>query len=220
MRTEDPTRKEGLPSRSLEVAQILLEKRAVILRPEKPFTFASGIESPIYTDVRLLISHPQECEKIVSFFCERIVWELGEDYKDCFVSATAAGGIPWGAWVAEVLGLPMVYVGKNERGEMETAGWVKADKKAIIIEDLVTTGGSAIQNAENLRKKGVNAGNCFAVFTYEFGKSRSQLGQAGLVLYPLCGFTVLAEYAFNSRRINESEFEMLSRWWKSQENMG
>ncbi|MCL5091193.1 MAG: orotate phosphoribosyltransferase [Patescibacteria group bacterium] len=213
MGKENTPGKEKLPDSTMAVAQILLATNAVELMSDSPFVFASGIKSPMYTDARRLISFEKSYPVVTRFLCESILGQFGDGYKDYTVSATAVGGVPWGAWVANYLDLPFVYVGKGKNDQMEIAGLVTPGRKMLIIEDLITTGRSAIENARKLREAGLIVNDCFAVFTYEFTKSLSNLAEANLTLHSLCGFSALTCCALESGNLNERDYRKLLQWW-------
>ena len=148
------------------VANILLSEKAVFLRPEEPFTWTSGIKSPVYCDNRLLISTVNSRKTIIKAFAE-----LASQYQVDLIAGTATAGIPWAAWIANELNLPMVYVrsSSKEHGRQNAIeGAVKPGQKSVLIEDLISTGKSSIAAAEKLREAGVEVKSIPGIFTYNF----------------------------------------------------
>jgi orotate phosphoribosyltransferase len=207
---------------STQVADILLRLGAVTFSPEKPYTFTSGVQSPIYTDNRILISYPAERRIITRLLSERILTEIPRDAVDIVVG-TATAGIPFAAWVAEYLDKPMAYVRSNAKlhGKMQKIeGAVRRGQRAVIIEDLISTGKSAISTAEELRSVGLVVEHCFAVFDYEFTDASDNLRAARLGLYPLCGIGMLAEMARSRGIISAHAYDIVLQWsvasgWKT-----
>ena len=139
-----------------EIAEILLNVGAVELSPDDPFTWASGIQSPIYCDNRLTMSDPVGRKQIA----EGLANLIKEHYPETtLIAGTATAGIPHAAWVADILGLPMVYIRSKAKGHgrsKQIEGKVHALDKAIIIEDLISTGGSSLNAVEALRSEGID----------------------------------------------------------------
>ena len=195
-----------------EVAEILLNVGAVELSPEEPFTWASGIESPIYCDNRLTMSDPVGRKKIA----EGLAGVIRENYPETTVIAgTATAGIPHAAWVADILGLPMVYIRSKAKGHgrsRQIEGRVDAADKAIIIEDLISTGGSSLNAAEALRSEGIEVNGIVSIFTYELQSADETFASAGLTYKSLTDFGALAEVAQEKGAINEQSMATLLEW--------
>jgi orotate phosphoribosyltransferase len=202
------------------IAELLLKTRAVTLSPGKPYTWTSGIRAPIYTDNRILLSCPEERRKIVSAFTGAIKRECPDfDY----VAGVATSGIPWAAWVAEELDKPMVYVRskRKEHGrENMVEGRLEKGKKAIIVEDLVSTGGSSVTAVEGAREAGVKVTHCFAIFTYEFSKSVENFKSSGCKLVTLTNISTLAELASGTGYISKEENEEVLAFSRDPEEWG
>lgn len=178
-----------------EIAKDLLAIRAVFLRPEEPFTWASGIKSPIYCDNRLTLSDP-----VVRSHIENGLADLVRThYPDCEVlMGTSTAGIPHAAITAHLLGLPMGYVrsgakdhGRNNRIE----GRLEAGQKAVVVEDLISTAGSAIETVEALREAGAEVLGIVSIFTYGMKKGIERLQAAGVKNVSLTDFDHLVEVA-------------------------
>src|SRR3989338_853673 len=150
-----------------EVAELLLKAQAVILRPQKPFKFASGILSPIYCDNRLLLSKPQERKQIRDFYVRKI---KKDGIKADVIAGIATASIPWAALVAEKLKKPMIYIRKEAKDhgrENLIEGGLTPGQSVLVIEDLVSTGGTSLSSVASARKEGAVVENCLAIFTYE-----------------------------------------------------
>ncbi|MBI4201461.1 MAG: orotate phosphoribosyltransferase [Chloroflexi bacterium] len=200
--------------REREVARILLEARVVAINPARPFVYASGIISPIYTDLRLLMGNPQQRGRVVELLLDRIRRSCDVDALDV-IAGVATAGIPWGAWVAERLGKPMAYVREAAKGHgkgQQVEGGVRAGQRAIVVEDLTSTGASALSSAEALRGVGARVDWCFSIFTYGFPETQETFRRAGILLESLCGIFALLEVATSSGRISGEE-EMAVREW-------
>ena len=182
---------------SAEIAKVLLAKGAVKIQPEDPFTWTSGIRSPIYCDNRKLISHPDAIKLIVDGFCEVI---SSKNIKFDYLAGTATAGIPWAAFLAERLNVPMVYV----RAEPKTHGaskQVEGDqeflngKVGLIIEDLISTGGSSIGTARALdREIGGKVVYVLSIFQYGFPAAEEAFVDLGVPYYSLTSFNELLKH--------------------------
>ncbi|MGM0607286.1 MAG: orotate phosphoribosyltransferase [Candidatus Muiribacteriota bacterium] len=195
-----------------EVASMLLQTEAVKLSPKKPFEFASGILSPIYCDNRVLISYPEKRKKIVNFFLELI-----KEKKINFdvIAGTATAGIPYAAWISDKLNLPMVYVrgekkshGKKNRVE----GFFNKGASILLIEDLVSTGGSLISAVDALRELNGEVKNCFSIFTYEMQKADKNLAEKNIQLNSLSDFSTLIEVAVQKKYILPEQKDTVLKW--------
>jgi orotate phosphoribosyltransferase len=189
------------------IAGLLLKTRAVTLSPGKPFTWASGIISPIYTDNRILLSCPDERKKVVSAFVEAIARErLHFDV----VAGVATSGIPWAAWVAEALGKPLVYVRgeKKDHGKGNLVeGRLSKGQHAVMIEDLVSTGGSSVAAVVGAREAGAQVTHCFAIFTYGLQKAADAFAAAHCTLHTLTDFATLIGLASETGYISREQKE-------------
>ena len=177
------------------IARDLLRIGAVTLRPDEPFAWASGRLSPVYTDNRLALSHPAVRARIADGFAE-IVRQHVRDVDA--VSATATAGIAPGALLADRLGLPFSYVRSSAKGhgrENRIEGAVLPGQRLVIVEDLVSTGGSVLSAAEALRARGAQVVAALAVFTYGFAEAEAAFAEAGLPLVTLTDFPTLAAAA-------------------------
>lgn len=199
-----------------KVAEILLKVKAVTLNPSKPYTYASGIKSPIYCDNRLLISHPVERKIIVDAFLELIEQN---NLKFDVVAGTSTAGIPWAAWISSKLDKPMVYI----RGEAkihgkgnQIEGKILAGQKVVVIEDLISTGGSSKAAVDSVIQQGNEVVACVAIFTYEMEKAKKAFSDCKLLT--LTKFSTLIDVAHKSNYIDEEEMAKVLEWNKDPEN--
>ncbi|MBS4029003.1 MAG: orotate phosphoribosyltransferase [Ignavibacteriales bacterium] len=199
-------------SREKIVAEILLKLNAVTLRTNPPFTWASGIKSPIYTDNRLLISFPQEREKIVETFSELIESEIHNSYG---FAGTATAGIPWASFLAQKLFKPMLFVrssAKDHGKENLIEGKIETGKNYIVVEDLISTGGSSIKAINAVRDVGGIVEHCIAIFSYELPKAKMNFENLNCKLHTLTNFTSLIETAIEMKYISANEKEIILKW--------
>ncbi len=195
------------------VAQILLKEKAVFLRPEEPFTWTSGIKSPVYCDNRLLISTVESREVIIKAFADK-ARSLGVDV----IAGTATAGIPWAAWIAQELRLPLVYVrssSKDHGRQNAIEGAVKPGQKTVLIEDLISTGKSSIAAAKKLEEAQVEVKSILSIFTYDFKQAREIFESNNLTFSSLSNFEVLAKVAYDNQMLNEAALNQVLEWRKS-----
>ncbi len=196
----------------LKVAEYLLKEEAVFLRPNDPFTWASGIKSPIYCDNRQLISNPEARKFITQCFCDLIIKYFPETN---LVAGTSTAGIPWAAWVANELNLPMVYVRSSpkEHGrENLVEGKLKANSKVVVIEDLISTGGSSYKVVEALQKENMDVQGLLAIFSYEFRRANQMFESANLPVHTLTSFQNLLKTAQKLNFLEESDTNKVEKW--------
>ncbi|WP_371017453.1 orotate phosphoribosyltransferase [Pseudalkalibacillus sp. JSM 102089] len=194
------------------IAKALLEIEAVSLQPNNPFTWSSGLLSPIYCDNRLTLSYPKVRKEIA----RGLATMVKEKYPDAEVIAgTATAGIPHAAWVSDVLDLPMVYV----RGSAKVhgkgnviEGKVDDGQKVVVIEDLVSTGGSAIDAVKQLQSAGANVLGVAAIFTYGMKKGAEQFAAERIAWDTLTNFDELLTSAVETGMIEEREVQSLLHW--------
>jgi orotate phosphoribosyltransferase len=188
-----------------QIAKDLLAIKAVFLRPGEPFTWASGIKSPIYCDNRLTLSDPAVRTRIESGLAQLV----REHYPDCEVlMGTSTAGIPHAAIAAHLLGLPMGYVrsgakdhGRNNRIE----GRLEPGQKVVVVEDLISTGGSAIETVEALREAGAIVLGIVSIFTYNMQKGLQRMEEAGVKNVSLTDFDALVEAAVEEGYIEPAD---------------
>lgn len=201
-----------------KIAQHLLNIGAVSLKPNEPFTWSSGLKSPIYCDNRLTLSYPDIRKDIAKGLAHLIK----EHYPEAEVIAgTATAGIPHAAWVAAKLEKPMVYVRSKAKGHgkgNQIEGKIIPGNKVVIVEDLISTGGSVITCAESLRESGADVLGVVAIFTYGLEKGKKQLEEADLRYYTLTDYDTLIQVALERNEISEEELRKLKVWRKNPEN--
>lgn len=178
-----------------EIAEQLLEIKAVFLQPNDPFTWSSGLKSPIYCDNRLTLSYPKVRKNIASGLAGLIKEKFPETEV---VAGTATAGIPHAAWVSDLLDLPMVYVRSKAKAHgkgNQIEGKVEKGQKVVVVEDLISTGGSVITAVNSLREAGCEVLGVVAIFTYELPKGKELLGEAEITAYSLTDYTSLLDVA-------------------------
>ncbi|WHX47639.1 orotate phosphoribosyltransferase [Paenibacillus woosongensis] len=197
---------------ALEVAGKLLDIEAVALRPHQPFTWTSGLKSPIYCDNRLTMSYPE----IRDLIAESFAGIIRSTYPQAEVIAgTATAGIPHAAFVSQKLGLPMIYVRDKAKGhgkENLIEGLVKPGQKVIVIEDLISTGGSSIKAAQAVREAGAEPLAVLAIFSYQLDKGTQAFAEAGIPLQTLSNYTALIDVAVQRGDIQPEDLELLNSW--------
>ena len=195
-----------------EVASNLLKIKAVFLKPNDPFTWASGIKSPIYCDNRLTLSYP-ETRKVVE---DGLAEVIKEHFPTCeVVMGTSTAGIPHAAYVSEILNLPMGYVrgGAKDHGRgNQIEGVVPVGKDVVVIEDLISTAGSSIEVVEVLREAGCNVLGIASIFTYNLKKGIDRLAQANVINHSLSNFETLVEVAAELNYISESDINKVLKF--------
>lgn len=197
---------------SEQVAKILLELNAVALNPKKPFRYASGILSPVYTDCRVLMAYPDKRRLIRDLYIKAIK-QSGVDFE--VIAGTATAGIPHAAWIADKLNLPMVYVrgkAKDHGKENTIEGIIKKGQKAIVIEDLISTGESAINSVNAVRAAGGKTSCVFAIITYGLKKAEQNFSQNGLKLITLTTFKDVVQEAQKMNYISKEEIQLILDW--------
>ncbi|MCD2254476.1 orotate phosphoribosyltransferase [Listeria marthii] len=203
-----------------QVAEQLLEIKAVFLKPNDPFTWASGIKSPIYCDNRLTLGFPKVRQFIAQSLAEKIKQTFGE--VDV-VAGTATAGIPHAAWVSDLLDLPMVYVRSKakEHGKgNQIEGPIAKGQKVVVIEDLISTGGSSLKAVEALEEAGAEVVGIAAIFTYGLDKGKKLLDEADTKLVTLTNYDELIEVALSGNYVTAEDMATLKEWKKSPENWG
>lgn len=177
------------------IAKELLSIGAVFLRPEEPFTWASGIKSPIYCDNRLTLSAPQVRQKIEVGLATLVM----KHYPECqMLMGTSTAGIAHAAITASILGLPMGYVRGEAKGHgrgNRIEGKMEKGTKVVVIEDLISTGGSCIDVVEALREEGAEVLGIASIFTYGIKKGLIRIADAGTVNYSLSNLDTLVQVA-------------------------
>lgn len=194
------------------LAADLLDLRAVLFAPDEPFTWASGLRSPIYCDNRLTLSDPAVRGRIADGFAALLD---AHGYAPDVVVGTATAGIPHAAWLAERRNLPMAYVRSAPKGHgrgNQIEGRVEARQRVVLVEDLVSTGGSALTAVEALRAAGAEVLAVLAVFSYGFPAAADAFDAAGVPLHTLTDYPMLLEEARRQARVPAEAVETLAAW--------
>lgn len=200
------------------VANHLLQIKAIKLSPSNPFTWASGMQSPIYCDNRKTLSYPEVRKQITQAF----VSQVQAVYPDAEVIAgVATGAIALGVLVADALDLPFVYVrsGAKKHGlENLVEGHLEPHKKVVVIEDLISTGGSSLKAVEALRNANTNVLGLLAIFTYGFSKSVNNFKAANCKFHTLSNYETMIDMALETGYVQKSEIELLKKWRENPES--
>lgn len=195
-----------------EIAHAMLKVGAVELNPTELFTWASGIKSPIYCDTRLTISDPIIRKQLANGLASVIKENFGATE---IVAGTATAGIPHAAWVSDILELPMVYVrskAKEHGRGNQIEGKYVAGQKVVVVEDIVSTGGSSITAVEALRAAGCEVLGVVCVYTYNLPRAEQAFDEAGIQYVSLTNFDYLIEAANESGAIKEEDIPFLKDW--------
>ncbi|WEK52957.1 MAG: orotate phosphoribosyltransferase [Candidatus Cohnella colombiensis] len=202
------------------IAGHLLDIGAVHLRPNDPFTWTSGIKSPIYCDNRLTMGFPIIRDTIAEGFASII----RAKYPDATVIAgTATAGIPHAAWVAQKLNLPMAYVRDKAKGhgkQNQIEGRIEPGQKVVVIEDLISTGGSSLKAALAVREEGAQVMGVLAIFTYQFAQAEQAFIDAGIPLETLSNYTSLVDEALRRGTIQSADVALLQSWREDPQAFG
>jgi orotate phosphoribosyltransferase len=198
--------------KALKVAEFLLQIKAVKLRPNDPFTWASGIKSPIYCDNRVTLSYPQIRTFIRQAYAESIVEYFG---KPDVIAGVATGGIAQGALVAQELGVPFIYVRSSAKAHgmgNQIEGYFEEGQKIVVIEDLISTGGSSLKAVEALREGGLDVKGLVAIFTYGFQLAHENFVNAECPYVTLSNYDILLNKALDSNLISDEDLASLKSW--------
>ena len=194
------------------IANYLLQIKAIKLETEKPFQWSSGIYSPIYCDNRIVLSFP----KIRKLVCDCFVEIIKEKYNDTeLVAGVATGGIGMGMLIAEKLDLPFVYVrpqAKKHGRKNQIEGLIKKNIKAIVIEDLISTGKSSLNAVDALKKEKVNVIGLISLFSYELEDAKKNISKSGLNYCSLSNFSDLIKIALSTNYIDTKQKEEIFKW--------
>ena len=195
-----------------KVAKALLSIGAVFFRPEEPFTWASGIKSPVYCDNRLILTAPEHRNVVESAIAETVKAE----YPECDVlMGTSTAGIAHAAIAASILDMPMGYVrsGNKDHGRQNRIeGKLEKGQKVVVVEDLISTGGSVIEVVDALREAGAEVLGIVSIFTYGMKKGVERLAEANVKNVSLTNFDTIAEVAAEMKYIADSDIERLKKF--------
>ncbi|MFI5203442.1 MAG: orotate phosphoribosyltransferase [Flavobacteriales bacterium] len=197
---------------ALKIAEFLLKIKAVKLQPSKPFTWASGLKSPIYCDNRITLSFPNVRTYIRQQFAELIAHHFA---KPDVIVGVATGGIAHGALVAEEMGLPFAYVrseAKSHGMKNLIEGIITEGQDVVVVEDLVSTGKSSLNAVNALQEIKCNVKGMVAIFSYQFNESEEKFRKAKIPLVTLSNYNTLIEIAVEKNYISAAELESLREW--------
>lgn len=203
-----------------KIAEYLLEIKAIKLEPNNPFTWASGLKSPIYSDNRLSLSHPAIRTYIKNALAEQI--RINYPQVEAIIGVATAGIAP-GALVADAMELPFGYVRSEPKKHgmgKQVEGDIRSEQAVVVIEDLVSTGKSSLQAIDALRSFGSNVLGLASIFTYGFETAQNNFNNANCPYFALCNYDALIEVAVVKGYVNSSDREVLAAWRKNPEIWG
>lgn len=198
--------------KALKVAEFLLQIKAVKLQPNDPFTWASGIKSPIYCDNRVTLSYPNIRTFIRQEYAQSVLDSFG---KPDVIAGVATGGIAQGALVAQELGLPFIYIrseAKKHGMGNQIEGYFEEGQRVVVIEDLISTGGSSLKAVEALREAKLEVKGLIAIFTYGFKVAEDNFTNAQCPYRTLTNYDILLDHAKATNMISEEEAKSLLEW--------
>lgn len=198
--------------RALKVAEFLLQIKAVKLQPNNPFTWASGWNSPIYCDNRKTLSFPAIRTYIRQGYADAILEHFG---KPDVIAGVATGGIAQGALVAQELGIPFIYVRSTAKGHglgNQIEGHYEKGQRVVVIEDLISTGGSSLVAVQALREAGMDVKGLVAIFTYGFDVATKNFADAECPFITLTDYELLIDQALKSDYITNADVDSLKEW--------
>jgi orotate phosphoribosyltransferase len=195
-----------------KVAEFLLQIKAIKLQPNNPFTWASGLKSPIYCDNRITLSHPT----IRTYIRQNLTALVQEEFGSVgLIAGVATAGIPQGVLVAQELGLPFAYV-RSKAKEHGTGSLIEGEvfdgQRVVIVEDLVSTGKSSLQAVEALRQAGCDVAGLVAIFSYGLDEATNNFKNAKCRFSTLSNYNALIQFASEHRFINKEDIELLRKW--------
>lgn len=201
-----------------QLANLLLQSKAIKLNPAKPFHWASGWKSPIYCDNRKTLSYPE----VRNFIKNEFVRMINKNFENVgAIAGVATGAIAQGALVADLMNLPFMYVRSSAKShglENLVEGDPIPGQRIVVLEDLISTGGSSLKAVEALRNIGCIVIGMVAIFTYGFKQSEEKFLHADCRLYSLCDYEILIEQALETGYISDDQLETLKSWRKNPEN--
>ena len=201
---------------STELAKYLLQIKAIKLSPQNPFTWASGIKSPIYCDNRIILSHP----KVRTFVINAMVEKAKNFAPFDIIAGVATAGIPHGALLANALNLPFIYIRGAAKGhgrQNRIEGELHGTERVLVIEDLISTGGSCLEAVKVLKDKGCSVTGVMAIFSYGFSRAVDAFNTENCRFETLTNYNILAEEAVKSGYIQSEDHLSLQNWRKSPE---
>jgi len=203
---------------AIKTAELLLQIKAIKLEPQQPFTWASGWQSPIYCDNRIILSYPP----IRNFVREQFARQIEELYgKPDIIAGVATGAIGIGMLVAEYMNLPFIYVRPEPKGhgrKNQIEGVIHKGQSVVVIEDLISTGRSSLNAVKALQEENITIKGLLAIFSYGFKEAEENFKNAGIDHYTLSSYEQLVDTALKTNYINASEAGTLKSWRKDPEN--
>ncbi|MFH5810910.1 orotate phosphoribosyltransferase [Companilactobacillus sp. FL22-1] len=202
------------------IAEQLLKIKAVTLSPKQPYTWASGIKSPIYTDNRLTIAYPDFRQTIAHDLADLIK----ENYPDVeVIGGVATAGIPHASGVANILNLPLNYVRpqKKDHGKKsQIEGRCQKGDKVVLIDDLISTGGSILKAVQAVREEGGEVIGTVAIFSYDLPESTQNFANAETKLFTLTDYPTMIKVASEQNYVEAEDMELLQQWYQDPESWG
>jgi len=195
-----------------EVAHILLDIGAISFHCSRPFKYTSGILSPIYSDNRLLMGHPDKRKKIIAYFLEVI---KNNNIECDMIAGVATAGIPFAAWIADQLDKPLIYIRttrKDHGKENVIEGDLKSGQQTIVIEDHISTGGSSANAVETARKCKLDVKYCISISTYDMVKAKKIFQKIDCISLSLTNLTTLIKVAQENKNITKEEADKILEW--------
>jgi len=203
---------------AIQTAELLLQVNAIKLNIEKPFTWSSGIKSPIYCDNRLILSYP----KIRKFISNEISKFIKSKFqKDFYVAGVATGSIAIGILIAEILKKPFIYVRPKPKSHgvgKQIEGMILEKTPVVVIEDLISTGKSSLNAVEALEKNGIDVLGVFAIFSYELEIAKINFEKANQKFYYLSDFSRLIECSRRYMNLSQKDLDKVNKWKKNPSN--
>ena len=194
-------------------AKALLDAGAVTFSPEKPYTFTSGLLSPVYVDNRVLVYHPEAWRTIVEGFQSQIA---ARKLRYDVIAGVAVGGLPHSSALAYSMNRPSVFIRKETKGHgrgKRVEGGAVAGRRVLLVEDLVTTGGSSLSAVDALRESGATVTDALAIISYGFGAARTAFERADIALRTLTDFETLLKLARERQMLNAEQVSLIRRWF-------
>jgi orotate phosphoribosyltransferase len=201
-----------------KIAEYLLQIQAIVLRPENPFTWASGWKSPIYCDNRLSLSYPEIRKEITLGLCSLIKTHYPQ--TKC-IAGVATAGIPQAAWVADHLGLPLIYVRSEPKAHgmgNQIEGRLERERPIVVIEDLISTGGSSMKAVEAIRTAGGQVEGLLSVFSYGFPQAEKLFADGNVNFSTLCDAGILIPKALEKQYICEADSVLIQKFLSDPKN--
>lgn len=209
---------KGNDTTQKKVAEFLLQIKAIKLQPHKPFTWVSGWKSPLYCDNRVTLSYPKIRTYIRQEFAKLITDNFG---KPDIIAGVATGAIAQGVLVAQELNLPFIYVRPDAKKHglgNQIEGYFEPNQSVVIVEDLISTGGSSLNAVAALKEAKLEVKGMVAIFTYQFKEAELAFKKSKCILYTLSNYQILLQQAIDSGFLNQEEVAILNDWHEDPEN--